>query len=179
MKIVILNGNPKADNKNFDEYLNKLSSILKGQGNETLILKLRNMNINNCIGCYDCWLKTPGVCIFKDDGPKILTEYINADFVLFTSPIIMGFMSSLLKKVQERTHPLSLPFLHIKEDRIQHVPRYEKYPNLGVILEKSNNDDASVEVLKKVFKSGKGRKFVFVKTMDSNIEEVAYEINNN
>ncbi len=24
-------------------------------------------SIHNCIGCFGCWIKTPGVCIIKDN----------------------------------------------------------------------------------------------------------------
>lgn len=179
MKIVILNGNPNQENQSFDQYLGKLTSLLVAQGHQPVMFQLRDLNIHPCIGCYSCWLKTPGECVFKDDVPSILKKYINSDLVIFATPIVMGFMSSSLKAVQERTHPLALPFLYFKDDRTQHVPRYEKYPAYGVLLEKSSQyDEVSAEIIDKVFRSGKTRNFAFTKTTESNPEEVAYAINN-
>lgn len=175
MKIVILNGNPKPENREFEDYLEKLSSILTEKGNETVILNLREMKINYCTGCYTCWLKTPGICVFKDDGPRILEEYINSDLVLFASPVIMGFVSALLKSVQERLLPLVHPFLCVNDDRMQHVPRYDKYPALALLLDKPGKYEA--EIIDKVFKSSRSRKFLFTETTDHRPEEVAYAIN--
>ena len=116
-KILIMNGNPKSENKNFDKYLVQLSSSLKKKGNKVNILVLRKLKYKNCIGCDTCWLKTPGICVHKDDGPKILTEYINSDIVILSSPIIMGFASALIKRIQERFLALVHPFVYIKNIR--------------------------------------------------------------
>lgn len=179
MKIVIINGNPKSGINSFDKYLDKLSSSLKKKGNEVVILNLKNMKINYCIGCYACWLKTPGICIHKDDGPKILKQYINSDLVVLSSPIIMGFVSSILKTTLERFLPVLHPFLRIQEDRIQHLPRYDKYPSRILLLEKSNNDDIeTIQIIEDIFKNIKTRKFLFTKTTDTKPEELADEINN-
>ncbi|MGC7871278.1 flavodoxin family protein [Desulfosporosinus sp. SYSU MS00001] len=178
MKVLILNGNPKAKNERFEEYIQELALDLKQNGHNTIVLNLKEMEINRCIGCYSCWLKTPGKCIFNDDGPQILKEYLKADFVLFASPIIMGFISSLLKGVQERCLPLVLPFLYVKNDRMQHISRYEKYPAIALLLDHSEDyDQVSAEIIEKVFRSSNSRKFLFTKTMNNSPEEVAYAIN--
>lgn len=178
MKILILNGNPKAENTSFDNYINKLSSLLSEQGNETSVFKLRDKNINHCIGCYACCLKTPGVCIYKDDMPEILYEYVNSDYVIFASPIIMGFISSLLKRVQERTQPLSHPYLYVKEDRLQHVPRYDKKQSIGILLDDTCGCEADIQIIDDIFRRGKTRNIAFTKTINSKPEEIAYEISN-
>lgn len=178
MKIFILNGNPKSDNVEFDNYIDKLSDVLISEGKETVVLRLRNMKINYCTGCYNCWLKTPGVCTFKDDMQQILTEYLDSDLVVFASPVIMGFISSLLKRVQERCLPLLHPFLCINNDRMQHVLRYDKYPSIALLLDRSEKFDAEYsEIIEKAFRSNTHWKFLFSKTMDASPEEVAYEVN--
>lgn len=179
MKILIINGNPKLGINNFDKYIDKLSDSLKKKKNEVVILNLKKMKINYCIGCYACWLKTPGICIHKDDGPKILKEYINSDLVVFSSPIIMGFVSSILKTAIERFLPVLHPFLCIKEDRIQHMPRYDKYPSSILLLEKTNIDNMeTLQIIEEIFRNTKTRKFLFSKTTDTKPEELADEINN-
>jgi len=178
MKVLILNGNPKAENHKFDEYIKELAGVLRKTGNSTVVLNLREMKVNYCIGCYTCWLKTPGSCVFKDDGPHILKEYLNSDFVLYASPLIMGFISSLLKTVQERCLPLVHPFLYVNKDRMQHLSRYDKYPAIALLLDYTDKfDQASSEIVEKVFRSSNNRKFLFTKTMENSPEEVAYALN--
>jgi multimeric flavodoxin WrbA len=89
MKITILNGNPNADNVKFDNYLKELSDLLDSNNHTVTILKLREMDIKYCTGCFGCWVKTPGECVVADDMRDIRREYIHSDFVLFTSPVIM------------------------------------------------------------------------------------------
>ena len=141
MKIVILNGNPDPDNSPFDEYLANLYRILDDGINTARILTLRGMNIHHCIGCFDCWYKTPGICIFKDDMKEVCREYINSDFVIFASPIIMGFTSSLLKKTTDRLIPLGQPYGNIVKGKLIHVKRYFQYPPLGLILDHEIDTD--------------------------------------
>ena len=90
MKILILNGNPKDDTK-FDEYIDQLSSALKLSNHIVTIQTLKDMDIRYCIGCFGCWVKTPGECsIAADDTRDIRKAYMNSDLVIFVSPIIMG-----------------------------------------------------------------------------------------
>lgn len=178
MKVLILNGNPKAENHKFDQYIGELAEELRKKGSSSVVLNLREMRVNHCIGCYTCWLKTPGKCVFNDDGPKILKEYIDSDLVLYASPLIMGFISSLLKSVQERCLPLVHPFLRVENDRMRHLSRYDKYPAIALLLDQTGEfDQVSSEIVEKVFRSSNSRKFLFTKTIENSPEEVAYAIN--
>ena len=179
MKIVILNGNPNTEKREFDDYIEKVSLALSQKGNETVVLNLREMKLDYCIGCFSCWIKTPGKCVLKDDVYKILEEYLSSDIVLFSSPIVMGFISSILKTVQERCLPLAHPFFYVDGDRLQHIPRYEKYPSIALLLGAYKTDDSSyVGTIEKIFRNSRTRKFLFTKTTESKPEEVAYALNN-
>jgi len=102
MKITILNGNPDPDNQKFDDYLNNLIKFLELSDNSVVDFKLREMKIRHCRGCFSCWVKTPGQCIYKDDSHDICREYINSDFILFASPLVMGFTSAVLKIAMDK-----------------------------------------------------------------------------
>jgi multimeric flavodoxin WrbA len=136
------------------------------------------MEIKSCIGCYTCWLKTPGICIHKDKMPSMLEEVVNSNAILFSSPVLMGFISALLKRFQERMLPLSHPFLMIVDNRLQHIPRYKLAPSM-LLLEKGKDFDEkiSVQIIEKVFKSSKTRNFLFTEFMNKSPLEVADEIN--
>jgi len=169
-KVLIVNGNPRVESA-FEDYCDRLSSLTSSQNNEVREITLRQKDIADCIGCYSCWLKTPGICAIKDDQEEILKGYVWADFIVVASPLIMGFVSSLVKKSHDRVIPLVHPFLKIDNDRMAHYPRYDKKYNIGVLLDNAENDD--IDIISKIF-----GEVAFIKTMAQSAEEVAYEINN-
>ena len=134
MKITILNGNPSSGSKKFDAYLKKLIQILVKEGHEIEQLDLKNMKINHCLGCWDCWVKTPGKCVIKDDTYDICRATINTDLLIFASPVMVGFISSLLKRTMDRLIPLVHPYQSVRHDECHHIERYAKYPDIGVLL---------------------------------------------
>ena len=53
------------------------SSISKNiRGDNIVISKCKG--INRCIGCFGCWIKTPGECVIKDDYNKISYDFWKA-----------------------------------------------------------------------------------------------------
>jgi hypothetical protein len=180
MKITILNGNPEPQNTVYEDYLTALCQRLDAQDHRVEMLTLRDMDIKHCLGCWDCWLKTPGRCVVKDDSETVCRSVINADVVLFASPIIMGTTSALLKRAQDKLIPLILPYIEIDHGECHHVKRYEKYPTLGLLLQRNDADDEDVEITTELFRrlaiNFKSR-LAFSKTMDHAVEEVADEIN--
>jgi multimeric flavodoxin WrbA len=78
---------------------------------------------------------------------------INADLVVFASPVKMGFVSSLLKKSMDKMIPLVHPYIEIVNGENHHQKRYEKYPELAVLLETDKNtDDEDIEIITNIFK---------------------------
>jgi hypothetical protein len=182
MRVSILNGNPSVNDLGFDVYLNDLSSLLETEGHTVTNFKLREMNIKFCIGCFDCLVKTPGECIVTDDARWISQEYINSDFVLYSSPINMGFTSALLRKISEKFLPFILPAIELVRGEVHHVLRYAKYPVLGLLLEKSGIvDDEDIDIISDIYKRQAvtfNTSLRFVKLTSDPVKEVANAINN-
>jgi len=182
MKILILDGNPNSDLKTFDQYVKNLSDSLGTHKHQVNQIKLREKDIKYCTGCWSCWWKTPGECAFADDSHNICREYINSDFVLFASPVIMGFSSAVLKKVQDKLIPLIHPYFTIDHHEFHHRPRYERYPKLGLLLEKSKDtDEEDIQIISDIFKRfaiNLKSELCFTKLATQPIEEVSHAINN-
>jgi multimeric flavodoxin WrbA len=180
MKITILNGNPNAENVKFDNYLKSLSDLLESHNHTVTTLELREMDIKYCIGCFNCWVKTPGECRVADDSRDVCREYINSDLVLFASPILMGFTSTLLKKAHEKLLPLLLPYLEFVQNESHHASRYEKYPLIGLLLEKEKDtDDEDLKIITDIYKRNAinfKTSFCFTKLITDSAEEVTNEI---
>ena len=181
MKILILDGNPDPNDTPFEEYLADLANEIQALDNEVKRIKLRDLNIRYCTGCWGCWVKTPGECKVADGSRHMCREYINSDLVLFASPITMGFTSALLKKAHEKLLPLLLPYLELVQNECHHVSRYQKYPLMGLLLEKSKGtDEEDVKIITDIYKRDAinfKTSFCFTKLTDDPVEEVANEIN--
>ncbi len=180
MKITILNGNPDASNEQFDQYLYNLSEALADEHTVTMFT-LREMDIKYCTGCWGCWLKTPGECAVTDDSRDTCRACINSDLTLFASPVIMGFTSALLKKATDKYIPLLHPYVAIVQGECHHLARYDKYPLLGLLLEKGRDtDEEDVKIITDIYQrialNFKTTLALSKLTLDP-IEEVADEIN--
>lgn len=149
MKITILNGSPAKDA--LETYTDKLIPILEKDGHAVIHLKLREMNIRNCTGCFKCWVKTPGHCVLKDDSDLLDKTVINSDFVLWASPLVMGFPSELLKRALDKHLPLLLPNMEIAEGEMHHVARYPHYPRIGMLVEKESTTEEDIRILTDIF----------------------------
>lgn len=141
MNIIIVNGNPDNQHPAFDNYLAEYQKKLSNIGHYIRIITLREMNLGFCMGCFKCWHTNPGICSIADDIKYIHRDVINADLVIWASPLSRGYFSSLLKKVQERMIPLLHPYVEIVSGEIHHRKRYNRYPEYGVIVEKENDTD--------------------------------------
>ena len=148
MKVTILNGNLDGGNDGFDGYLSGLNDELVAGGHEVTIFELREMDLKYCTGCFGCWIKTPGECVVADDTPEVLRAAITSDFVLWASPIVMGFYSALLRQVTDKYIPLLHPYSVFVEGETHHAPRYEDYPLIGLLLEKGDDaDDEDIKII--------------------------------
>jgi multimeric flavodoxin WrbA len=140
MKITILNGSPQPGA--LDAYLDKLKAALEAGGHSVTQLDLRNLTLRYCVGCWGCWVKTPGECLNRDDSPVMSRAVINADFVLWAAPLKMGFPSELLKRANDKHLPLIHPYMEVDQGEAHHLRRYPESPRLGLLLEPEADSDS-------------------------------------
>jgi len=153
MEIIVINGAPVNTEKEYREVLKTCVDDLASKGDEVEIVYLSDLTINQCIGCWSCWVKTPGECFHNDGVREVLSKVVKSDLVVFASPIVAGFISALLKRFTDRLIPLVLPYFTILEEEIHHVPRYEKRPLLGVMLfTGEDTDKEDLEIILDVYR---------------------------
>jgi len=145
MKAIILNG-ARNNEKILDDVHKIVSAKLSDLNWDVKPFILRELNITHCVGCFECWVKTPGICRFKDDGPQIAEEWIKSDLVIYITPVVFGGYSSELKKALDRIICLIAPFFMKIDGETHHKPRYEKYPSLmGIgVLPQSDPDSEKI-----------------------------------
>lgn len=139
MKITLLNGNPQPGA--FDTYLGQLSTALQAGGHTVTQIDLRTRDLRYCIGCWDCWVKTPGQCMARDASLEIDAAVIQSDFTLWAAPLKMGFPSELLKRALDKHLPLIHPYMEVAYGEAHHLKRYPRYPRLGLLVEKEAAGD--------------------------------------
>ncbi len=85
-----------------------------------------NGTIKNCIGCFGCWVKTPGVCVLKDDYRNMGEQLAACDELLVISKCFYGSYSPFVRNVWDRSIPYLLPYFITRNDETHHRARYPK-----------------------------------------------------
>jgi multimeric flavodoxin WrbA len=124
MKILAIQGSPRPKFSNTDILLQEFLKGAQSQGAETETVYLKEKEIHSCVGCYTCWAKTPGVCVFQDDMPGLLEKVKGCDILVYATPLYNFNMTALVKAFQERLLPLLDPHLIKTGEAYRHPQRY-------------------------------------------------------
>ena len=76
----------------------------KEAGNEVEYISLKNKDIRFCIGCLAC--QTIEHCVIKDDVADIMNSVLEADVVVWATPIYYYEMSGQMKTLIDRLNPM-------------------------------------------------------------------------
>ena len=76
MKVLILNGSPKADG-NTAAALGEMEAIFAQEGMEVEVVRVGHLDIRGCVGCATCY-KT-GKCVFDDLVNQLAEKLREAD----------------------------------------------------------------------------------------------------
>lgn len=131
----------KNDSEIYESIQNLFDEPLK-------IIKLEDQSINACVGCWNCWLKTPGRCVMKDQMAEIYLDYINSDTVILLMDTAQGFINHQAKAFFDRSIPHYNPYIELVDGECHHVARYEKYPDLVFYFDKvglTNKEEQVIE----------------------------------
>ena len=122
LKILALNSSPRKDRGGTALLLNTFLEGAKEAGAEIDLVYVDDLKVNSCLGCFTCWVKTPGQCVHKDDMADLLTKYQTADVLILATPVFVDGMTSTLKAVLDRSIPLVQPFFEVRDDHCRHPP---------------------------------------------------------
>ncbi|MDP4181444.1 MAG: flavodoxin family protein [Bacillota bacterium] len=109
MKVLGVNGSPKGRESNTDCILQPFLKGTRDAGAEAEVIYLYDRKIAHCIGCYSCWSKTPGECIHKDDMRDLLPKVMDADIIVWASPLYFYTVTGIMKNFIDRLFPLLSP----------------------------------------------------------------------
>ena len=92
---------------------------------DNIIVDSRRIS-NYCIGCFGCWLKTPGRCIIKDEFQQMGENLSKVEELVIISRSSFGSYSSSVKNVLDRSISYVMPFFEIRKGEMHHGERYHK-----------------------------------------------------
>ena len=104
MKILILNGSPRP-NGNTSAMVEAFAEGAKENGHQIDIINVCQKKIAGCLGCDYCRRKDSGherQCVQKDDMEKFRGMILDADMVVFVTPLYYYGMSAQLKTLIDR-----------------------------------------------------------------------------
>lgn len=95
------------------------------------VLDLSEVAPRDCLGCWNCWLKTPGQCVHHDLD-AFYRAYLAADKAEFYLRASLGLVSGNVKTLFDRMIPHYLPYIGYQTGESMHFPRYEHYPDVEI-----------------------------------------------
>ncbi len=124
-------------------YTEQINALLANNDFDIEIIDTANMKIAHCMGCNQCWLKTPGVCAIKDDYETIVKKLVSADNVWLVSDTKFGFIDYRGKRILDRIMPMLNMYIIFRDGWMRHQLRYHSL-NVGVIY-KGDGDQQMLE----------------------------------
>lgn len=107
MKLLSICGSPRKGNTEW--MLAELNRLCSLDGIDTELVLLRKLEIKPCTGCLSCekgGKERKGICKIKDDMALILPRIIEADIIVFGTPVYFEMLSGQLKTFMDRTCPI-------------------------------------------------------------------------
>lgn len=100
MKVLLINGNPKANGCTYTA-LSEIANELEKENIETEIFHIGNKPIRGCIGCGGCY--TTNKCVFNDDVVNDGIEKVKkADGIILGSPVHYAAASGAITSFLDR-----------------------------------------------------------------------------
>lgn len=107
MKIAILNGSPRKQNTT--AMVEAFAEGAKEAGHEVEILHVGKMKIGGCLGCEYCHTKGEGKCVQKDDMEMVMPAYLDADMIVYASPVYYFDVTAQLSAAMQRVYAIGKP----------------------------------------------------------------------
>lgn len=134
MKILVLNGSPKAKSDTMRLTDNFLQGMQDQSPCEIQIVDVIKKSILPCMGCFGCWKNSDGKCVQKDDQNGILEMILNSDVIIWSFPLYCYSVPSHLKAVIDRLIPLVKLSMHEANGRVQHDSLYDLSKKRFVVI---------------------------------------------
>ncbi len=89
MNATILNA-ALAGDRFTDDVGGLLADDLDHRGYEVQSWTLRAEKLAFCLGCFECWTRTPGLCRIDDAGQAVAASAIDSDLLVYVTAVTFG-----------------------------------------------------------------------------------------
>lgn len=93
MKVLMLNGSPRADGNTYIA-LHEMEQVFHKEGMDTEIVHIGNKNIRGCMGCRKCY--ETGRCVFEDIVNETAKAFEDCDGLVVGSPVYYASANATL-----------------------------------------------------------------------------------
>ena len=102
-KVLIISTSPRK-NSNSEALAEAFAEGARKAGNEVEVVSLRGKTVQFCRGCFVC--QETQRCVIHDDADTLRQKALEADVLVFATPIYYYEMSGQLKTLLDRFNPL-------------------------------------------------------------------------
>ncbi len=152
MEMICFNGSPKGRKSNSQRIAVEFLEGARKAGAVVETVFLAEKEIGNCKGCLSCWIKTPGLCIQKDDMAELLRKLVQADVVVFATPLYADNVTGIMKTFIDRMIPALDPHVKRVKGETLHLKRYDRYPKIVVISNSGFPEPSHFQIMKLYFR---------------------------
>lgn len=109
--------------------------------------------LHHCIGCFGCWVKTPGTCVIHDGYEGTGREMGKCTELILVSRCYYGSVSPFVKIVQDRALSYIHPDFVIRKGEMHHKRRDKTTITLSAYLYGENITDIEKETARKLLQA--------------------------
>lgn len=107
-------------------------------------------NIHHCIGCFGCWVKTPGKCVIHDGYEGTGADLGRCTDLILISQCFYGSVSPFVKTVQDRAISYIHPDFVIRKGEMHHKRRYKNVISISAYFYGENITAAEKETAQNI-----------------------------
>jgi len=120
MRVLIINASPFQRRSNTSIILNAFISGLNESGSSVELFNLAKLTIHPCRGDLNCWFRTRGQCVQRDDMDRLYDPFTNADAIVFSTPVYCDSVPGQLKIMMDRMVVGGNPLQEIRDNHSRH-----------------------------------------------------------
>lgn len=99
---------------------------------DDIVIISDNGSIHNCIGCFGCWIKSPGACVIRDKYGDMGEVLSNCTELIIVSKCCYGGFSPFVKNVLDRSISYLHPYFVTRNGEMHHRRRYKNQINMKI-----------------------------------------------